>query len=82
MRVFERLAARRRFTEDEQLVLDQVRRLCKEEIAPRAAELDASHAFPWANIHAINALGLNGLFVPEEYGGAPMSYRLYLQVVQ
>ena len=73
MRVFDRLAARRRFTEDEQLVLDQVRRLCAEEIAPRAAELDASHQFPWANIQAINALGLNGLFVPEEHGGAPMS---------
>lgn len=82
MRVFDRLAARRRFTEDEQLVLDQVRRLCAEEIAPRAAELDASHSFPWANIQAINALGLNGLFVPEEHGGAPMSYRLYLEVVQ
>ena len=82
MRVFDRLAARRRFTEDEQLVLDQVRRLCAEEIAPRAAELDASHQFPWANIQAINALGLNGLFVPEEHGGAPMSYRLYLEVVQ
>jgi alkylation response protein AidB-like acyl-CoA dehydrogenase len=82
MRVFERLARRRRFTEDEQLVLDQVRRLCAEQIAPRAAELDASGAFPWANIHAINALGLNGLFVPEAFGGAPMSYRLYLQVVQ
>lgn len=82
MRVFDRLAARRRFTEDEQLVLDQVRRLCAEQIAPRAAELDASHEFPWANIQAINALGLNGLFVPEEHGGAPMSYRLYLEVVQ
>lgn len=82
MRVFERLSARRRFTEDEHLVLDQVRRLCVEEIAPRAAEFDNSGEFPWANIHAINALGLNGLFVPEEYGGAPMSYRLYLQVVQ
>lgn len=82
MRVFDRLAARRRFTEDEQLVLDQVRRLCAEQIAPRAAALDASHEFPWANIQAINALGLNGLFVPEEHGGAPMSYRLYLEVVQ
>ena len=82
MRVFERLAARRRFTEDEQLVLDQVRRLCAEQIAPRAAAFDESGEFPWDNIRGINALGLNGLFVPEEYGGAPMSYRLYLEVVQ
>ncbi len=82
MGVFERLAARRPFSDDERLVLDQVRRLCAEGIAPRAAALDASEEFPWDNMRAINALGLNGLFVPEEFGGAPMSYRLYLQVVE
>jgi acyl-CoA dehydrogenase len=82
MRVFERLAARRAYTDDERMVLDQVRRLCAEGIAPRAAALDASGEFPWENIRALNALGLNGLFVPEEYGGAPMSYRLYLAVVE
>jgi alkylation response protein AidB-like acyl-CoA dehydrogenase len=82
MRLFERLAARRRFTDDERLVLDQVRRLCAGEIAPRAAALDASGEFPWQNMHALNALGLNGLFVPEAFGGAPMSYRLYLQAVE
>jgi alkylation response protein AidB-like acyl-CoA dehydrogenase len=82
MRVFERLAARRRFIGDEAMLLDQVRRLCAAQVAPRAAALDASGEFPWENIRAINALGLNGLFVPEAYGGAPMSYRLYLQVVE
>ncbi|MFL1461778.1 acyl-CoA dehydrogenase family protein [Roseococcus sp. DSY-14] len=82
MGVFERLAARRPFSDDERMVLDQVRRLCAGEIAPRAAALDASGDFPWENMRAINALGLNGLFVPEEFGGAPMSYRLYLAVVE
>jgi alkylation response protein AidB-like acyl-CoA dehydrogenase len=82
MSVFERLAARRRFTDDEAMVLDQVRRICTEQIAPRAATLDLSGDFPWEGIAAINALGLNGLFLPEEFGGAPMSYRLYLQVVE
>ena len=27
-------------------------------------------------------LGLNAMFVPEAYGGAPMRYRVYLKVVQ
>jgi alkylation response protein AidB-like acyl-CoA dehydrogenase len=81
MGVFEKLAARRRFTEDEAMVVDQVRRLCTDQIAPRAAALDLSGEFPWEGMAALNALGLNGLFVPEEYGGAPMSYRLYLEVV-
>ncbi len=80
--VLARLERRRGWSEEERLVLDQVRRLARETIAPRAAALDRSGAFPWDNIRAINELGLNALFVPEAYGGAPMRYRLYLAVVQ
>ncbi len=80
--VLQRLERRRGWSAEERLVLDQVRRLARETIAPRAAALDRSGAFPWDNIRAINELGLNALFVPEAYGGAPMRYRLYLAVVQ
>ena len=66
MTIFDRLERRRAWTEDERMVLDQVRRLCAEQIAPRAAAYDRSGEFPWDNIHAINALGLNALFLPEE----------------
>lgn len=82
MRVLERLEARRAWTEEERLILDQVRRLCEETIAPRAAEHDRTGAFPWDNVAALNALGLNALFVPEGYGGAPQRYALYLKVVE
>jgi acyl-CoA dehydrogenase len=34
------------------------------------------------NIQAINALGLNAMFVPEAYGGAPLSYRAYFACVR
>jgi len=81
MNVFERLERRRTWSEDERIVLDQVRRLCNETIAPNAAGCDRSGEFPWENIRAINALGLNGLFVPEAYGGTPMRCRLYLECV-
>ena len=80
--VLARLERRRGWSEEERLVLDQVRRLARETIAPRAAALDRDGTFPWDNIRAINELGLNALFVPEAYGGAPMRYRLYLAVVQ
>ena len=80
--VLARLEQRRGWSEEERLVLDQVRRLARETIAPRAAALDRDGTFPWDNIRAINELGLNALFVPEAYGGAPMRYRLYLAVVQ
>lgn len=82
MSVLATLAAQRRWSADERLVLDQVERLATEVIAPRAAEVDRTGSFPWENIEALRELGLNAIFVPEAYGGAAMSYRLYLAVVQ
>ena len=52
------------------------------QIAPRAAEYDRSGEFPWDNIRAINALGLNAMFVPEAYGGAGLGYAAYLACVR
>jgi alkylation response protein AidB-like acyl-CoA dehydrogenase len=80
--VFERLDRARAWSPDEVLVLDQVDRLIDATIAPRAANHDRTGQFPWENIKAINNLGLNAIFVPEAYGGAPMRYRLYLEVVR
>lgn len=78
----ERLEARRAWNEDERLVLDQVRKVVAEVIAPNAERHDRDGTFPWDNIAALNECGLNAIFVPEDYGGAPMSYRLYLAVVK
>jgi acyl-CoA dehydrogenase len=82
MRIFEQLERRRAWSEDERLVLEQVRRLSHEMIAPDAARYDRAGEFPWANVEGINALGLNAVFIPEAYGGSPMPYRLYLAVVK
>jgi len=82
MKIFETQRRHRQWSEDERLVLDQVQRLADELIAPNAARYDASGEFPWDNIRALNVLGCNTMFVPEAYGGAPMAYRLYLEVVK
>lgn len=79
MQVFDRLDRDRDWAEDEAAVIEVVARLAREEIAPRAAELDRDKKFPWANVEAINQLGLNGLFIPEAYGGAPMRYAVYIE---
>jgi len=55
-----------------------VQTLSREQIAPRAEHFDRVGEFPWENVNAINALGLNAMFVPEAYGGAQMSYTAYL----
>ncbi len=82
MKIFEQLERQRHWNEDERMLLDQVQRLADQVIAPAAEHYDRSGEFPQKNVDAINALGLNALFVPEVYGGAPMSIRLYLRVVQ
>jgi alkylation response protein AidB-like acyl-CoA dehydrogenase len=81
MKLLDRIYASRRWNEEEQLVLDQVRRVADEVIAPNAARYDQTAEFPWANVEALNSIGLNTIFIPEAYGGAPMSFRLYLEVV-
>jgi len=80
--IFARLDALPPLSVEERQLLDSVRALCRDQIAPRAAEYDHSGEFPWDNVRAINALGLNAMFVPEAYGGAGLSYAAYLACVR
>ena len=48
---------------------DLVRQLARERIAPRAAEIDASHEFPWDVVELFRENDIFGLFFAEEYGG-------------
>jgi alkylation response protein AidB-like acyl-CoA dehydrogenase len=82
MNVLTRLDAAQNWNQEESMLLDSVRQLAREKIAPRAAAYDKSGEFPWDNVQEINALGLNAMFIPEEYGGAPLSYACYLACVR
>lgn len=81
MNMYKRVLQSRKWDDDEQAILDQVQRMTDEVIAPNAEHIDATGEFPWKNVEAINSLGLNAVFVPEEYGGMPMRFRLYLEIV-
>src|SRR3984893_3693501 len=80
--LFDRLDALPPRSPEERQLLDSVRALARDEIAPRAAAYDRAAEFPWDNIKAINGLGLNAMFVPEAYGGAGMGYAAYLACVR
>ncbi len=82
MGVLDRVDLSAGLPEEEALLVETVRTMAGEVIAPRAAEHDRTAAFPWDNVAAINQLGLNGMFVPEPYGGAPVSYTAYLACVR
>jgi acyl-CoA dehydrogenase len=82
MNTLERLDAWLPLPEEERMLLASVQTLARTQIAPRADHYDRTAGFPWDNIKAINGLGLNAMFIPEAYGGAPMSYSAYLACVR
>src|SRR5215207_5026236 len=57
-------------SEDQELFRRTVREFAEREIAPVAAEHDENETFPSENVKKMGKLGLMGLLVPTEYGGA------------
>jgi len=68
-----------RYTEDQLSIQSIARDFAQKRIAPVAAEFDKSGEFPLDNIREMGQLGLMGIEVPHEYGGAgmdPVAYAL------
>jgi alkylation response protein AidB-like acyl-CoA dehydrogenase len=69
-------------TEEQREIRDLVRQLARERIAPRAAEIDESHEFPWDVVELFRENDLFGLFFPEEYGGLGTGTLLALVAIE
>jgi butyryl-CoA dehydrogenase len=70
------------FTEEERLVRDTVRSFAEKELKPVAAEIDKNHKIPEQIISGLRELGLFGVYIPEEYGGANLSFMSYIITVE
>jgi hypothetical protein len=72
------------FTDDQKLLRDQIVRFAKNELSPGALERDEAHAFPHELWLKCGDLGLQGMPVPEAYGGAnldPLSTAIGLEAL-
>jgi len=69
-------------TDELDALRDTVRRLCGDELAPRAADIDRNNEFPADIWRKFGNLGLLGVTVAEEYGGAGMGYLAHLVAME
>jgi isovaleryl-CoA dehydrogenase len=68
--------------EDIDALRDAVRDFAQAEIAPRAAEIDRSDQFPMDCWRKMGDLGVLGITVPEQYGGANMGYLAHMVAME
>ncbi len=61
---------------------DMVHRWAQERVKPMATGIDRSNAFPAALWREMGDLGLLGITVPEDYGGAAMGYLAHVVAVE
>ena len=68
--------------EDVDALRDAVRDFARDQIAPRAAEIDATDQFPMDLWRKMGELGVLGITVPEAYGGADMGYLAHMVAME
>ncbi|EKE75104.1 acyl-CoA dehydrogenase family protein [Oceanibaculum indicum] len=73
-----------RLSEEQRMIRDMARDFAREKLLPNAAHWDREHEFPAEAVAEMGALGLMGMLVPEEWGGAAadnVAYALALEEV-
>lgn len=69
-------------TESQKMIAQMVRDFAEKEIRPNVMTWDESQEFPREVFRKMGKLGIMGVLVPEEYGGAGLGYFEYISVVE
>lgn len=68
-------------TESQKMIAEMVRDFGARQIKPKMMEWDESQEFPVQLFHQMGDLGLMGVLVPQEYGGAGFGYLEYITAI-
>lgn len=68
--------------EEEKMMQEMARNFAQKEVAPVASKLDETGEFPIELVKKMGDLGLMGVNIPEEYGGASLSYVCYAIAIE
>lgn len=68
-------------TENQKMIAQMIRDFGAKEIKPHMMEWDENQIFPTELFHKMGGLGLMGVLVPEEYGGAGFGYMEYITAI-
>lgn len=71
-----------RLSQEQVMIRDMARDFAREELEPRAAERDQKSEFPANSIHKMADLGLMGMMVPQEWGGAGLDAASYVLALE
>ncbi|MEO8399774.1 MAG: acyl-CoA dehydrogenase family protein, partial [Ignavibacteriaceae bacterium] len=68
---------------DNQIIIrDTIRDFAERNIRPKIMEFDESQEFPFEIMHQLGELGFLGIVIPEEYGGAGLSYLDFAVIIE
>jgi alkylation response protein AidB-like acyl-CoA dehydrogenase len=69
-------------TEEQQLIVSEVRRFVDKEVLPVASELEHRDEYPVDLLEQLKGLGMFGATIPEEYGGLNLPFTTYAAIVE
>ena len=69
-------------SEAQRAARDTARRFARERLTAVGVEVDRNHSFPAEAIAELGRLGMMGIFIPEQYGGAGLDHVSYSLVIE